>query len=88
MTTSFGTFYDLWKATMEYHKTKDILHVKEFLGHRTINSTLVYTHLINLEADEFITRITKSVEGCRRLVEAGFQYVTHHKGVKIFKKPK
>ena len=73
---------------MEYHKTKDILHVKELLGHRTINSTLVYTHLINLEADEYVTRITKSVEGCRRLIEAGFTYVTQHKGVKIFKKPK
>jgi len=32
-----------WKATMEYHRTKDILHVKEMLGHKRISSTLIYT---------------------------------------------
>jgi len=36
-----------WKATTEYHKTKNILHVKEMLWHRRISSTLIYTHLIN-----------------------------------------
>jgi integrase len=25
-----------WKATMEYPKTKDIIHVKEILGHKNI----------------------------------------------------
>lgn len=28
-----------WKATIEYHKTKDILYVKELLGHRNIKNT-------------------------------------------------
>jgi integrase len=37
-----------WKATMEYHKTRDILHVMNLLGHRNIESTLVYTQLIRL----------------------------------------
>jgi integrase len=35
-----------WRATILYHQTKDILHVKEFLGHRSLNSTLTY---INIE---------------------------------------
>ncbi|MEM3766694.1 MAG: site-specific integrase [Candidatus Bathyarchaeia archaeon] len=35
-----------WKATMEYHKTKDILHVMQILGHRNIKNTLVYTQLV------------------------------------------
>jgi len=35
-----------WRATMLYHQTKDILHVKEFLGHRSLDSTLIY---INVE---------------------------------------
>ena len=34
-----------FKATMEYHKTKDILHVMQLLGHKNIRNTLVYTHL-------------------------------------------
>ena len=35
---SFHTFRH-WKATMTYHKTKDILYVKKILGHKSINST-------------------------------------------------
>ena len=35
-----------FKGTMEYRKTKDILHVKRILGHKKINNTLVYTHLM------------------------------------------
>ena len=73
---------------MEYHKTKDILHVKRLLGHRDINSTLMYTHLVNFEGDEYTSRITKSVEGARRLVEAGFNYVTDIDGYKLFRKRK
>ena len=39
------TFHTLrhWKATMEYHRTKDILYVKQLLGHKSINSTLFYS---------------------------------------------
>lgn len=29
-----------WKATMEYHKTKDILHFMKILGHRNIQTRL------------------------------------------------
>ena len=32
-----------WKATMEYAKTKDILHVMRMLGHKSIQNTLIYT---------------------------------------------
>jgi integrase len=49
---SFHTFRH-WKATMEYHKTKDILHVMKMLGHKSINSTLLYTQLVSFEGDEF-----------------------------------
>jgi integrase len=39
---TFHTFRH-WKATMEYHKTKDILHVIRILGHKNIKNTLIYT---------------------------------------------
>ena len=56
-----------WKATMEYHKTKDILHVKEFLGHKEIDNTLVYISLDkklfqNMPEDSFTTRIAHNVQ--------------------------
>jgi len=42
-------FYTLrhWKATMEYHRTKGILHVMKILGYRNIKNTLIYTQLVN-----------------------------------------
>jgi len=30
---------------MEYHRTHDLLHVKKLLGHKNINSTMVYVNL-------------------------------------------
>ncbi|MEM2419860.1 MAG: site-specific integrase, partial [Candidatus Bathyarchaeia archaeon] len=43
------TFHTIrhWKATMEYHKTKDILYVMKVLGHKRIQNTLIYTQLVN-----------------------------------------
>ena len=65
-----------FKATMEYHRTKDILYVKEILGHKNIQNTLVYTHLVNFESDEYTVKVTTSLEGCTKLLEAGFEYIT------------
>ena len=42
---SFHTFRH-WKGTMEYHKTKDIMHVKYILGHKTIECTLIYINRV------------------------------------------
>jgi len=86
---SFHTFRH-WKATMEYHKTKDILHVMRMLGHRNINNTLKYTQLIKTEDDEFISKVAKTVEEACALVELGYEYVTEFKqeGIKIFRKRK
>jgi integrase len=28
-----------WKATQEYHRTKDIFYVRDFLGHRELDNT-------------------------------------------------
>jgi hypothetical protein len=39
---TFHTFRH-WKATMEYHKTRNMLHVMKMLGHRNIR-TLSFTH--------------------------------------------
>jgi hypothetical protein len=73
---------------MEYQKTKDILHVMRMLGHRNIQNTLVYTHLINNESDQFICKAAKRVEEATDLVENGFEYVTDIEGLKLFRKRK
>jgi len=81
-----------WKGTMEYHKTKDILHVKQLLGHKKIQSTMKY---INLEAaiftdrnDEFHSATAKTVEEASKLIEVGFEYVCHHNGIMLMRKRK
>jgi len=84
------TFHTLrhWFGTMEYHRTKDLLHVKERLGHRSITSTMIYTHMINFETDEFHTATSKSLKEDEKLLKAGFEYVTERDGVKIYRKRK
>lgn len=88
---TFHTFRH-WKATTLYHQTKDILFVKEFLGHRAIHSTLRYinieTQIFKQGADEYTTRATSSVKGARALLEVGFEYVMDIDNVKIFRKRK
>ena len=55
-------------ATMLYHRTKDILLVKEKLGHRNINNTLIYTHLVDFsEGNEFYSATAKSVSEAAKL---------------------
>lgn len=82
-----------WKATMEYHKTKDILHVKHLLGHKSLNSTMIYIDVERavygeLRDDAFTVRVAKTLEDDQQLVEAGFEYVTDRDGAKIYRKRK
>jgi integrase len=81
-----------WKATMEYHRTKDILHVKHMLGHKNINCTLIYIDLENIlfknTTDEYTTKVATTIEEACALLEVGFEYVTDMEGVKLFRKRK
>jgi len=78
-----------WKATMEYAKTKDILHVMRLLGHRNINNMLIYTQLVNFKDDEYISKVATNAKEACQLVEASFEYVcTTPENLMIFKKRK
>jgi integrase len=77
-----------FKATMEYHRTKDILHVMQMLGHRSIKNTLVYTHLVDFQGDEFTCKVANTIDDARSLIENGFDYVTDMEGIKLFRKRK
>ena len=77
-----------FKASMEYHKTKDLLYVKNLLGHRDLRTTLRYTQLVNFPNDEYRSAIAKTIEEARKLIESGFEYVTEMDGVKLFRKRK
>ena len=63
-------------ATMLYARTRDILLVKQQLGHKKIENTLIYTQLINLNDDEWTCRTATNDQEATALIEAGFEYVT------------
>jgi len=90
------TFHSIrhWKGTMEYHRTRDIEHVKEVLGHKSIVSTDLYIHLektifANQQEDQWICKAAKTVEEATRLIEVGFEYVNTTKdGIALYRKRK
>jgi integrase len=78
-----------WKATTEYHKTKDILHVMKMLGHRQIENTLIYTQLIqDGKDDEYHSATASTAEEAKTLIETGFEYVCTCKDIMLFRKRK
>ena len=60
-----------WKATMEYHRTKDILYVMKLLGHKNIANTLIYTQLVEFEGDEYCSAVASNVEEAKKLSKLG-----------------
>jgi hypothetical protein len=76
---------------MEYHRTKDILHVKQVLGHKRIENTLIYVQLAEelfRDQEEYISKVAKTEAEACVLVDAGFDFVCDFNGNKIFKKRK
>jgi len=81
-----------WKATMLYHQTKDILYVKEFLGHKKIEDTLLYVQIAEVifkeTSDEFTVKVASKPEEISQLLEVGFEYVCEKDGLMFFRKRK
>ena len=75
-------------ANTEYAKTKDILYVMKLLGHKSIETTLLYTQLINFETDEFHSATAKTIEESTELIKAGFEYVCTYNDILLFRKRK
>jgi len=60
----------------------------ETLGHRAIQSTMIYTHLITFESDEYHSDVAKTIEEARALIEAGSEYVCTYEDTMVFRKRK
>ena len=81
---TFRHFY----ATMLYAKTLNILKVQQALGHKNLMNTQIYTHLINFPSDEYDVQVAETLDEAKKLLEAGFDYVTDMDGRKIFRRRK
>jgi integrase len=76
-------------ATMKYDQTKDILLIKQLLGHKKLETTMFYTQLITFnENEEYTCKTATNIKEAAELIEAGFQYVTEMDGLKLFRKRK
>ncbi len=88
---SFHTFRH-WAATMLYHKTKDPLLVKEFLGHQKLDTTLLYIQieqaLFKETSAEFTVKVAKNPNEVKALLEVGFEYVCEKDDLMFFRKRK
>ncbi len=82
--------YDLrhFYGTMLYHKTKDIVHVKRKLGHRSLKNTLIYIDLADFDSEEYISKVAQTPEEIQQLIEAGFEFVCQKDDLTFFRKRK
>ena len=60
----------------------------QLLGHKNIRNTLVYTHLVNFESDDYVCKVAKTVEDAKTLIETGYEFVTDVQDAKLFRKRK
>jgi len=58
------------------------------LGHKNINNTLVYTQPVDLADDEYVSRVAKTVDEARQLVESDFEYVSTIEDTQTYRKRK
>lgn len=86
---TFHTFRH-WGATMLFHKTKNILYVKQQLGYKCIENTMIYTQLINFESDEWNVAHAKTLQEEDEVIQAGFEFVRYDERelVAIYRKRK
>ena len=77
-------------ATILYHKTLNLLEVQQKLGHRNINSTVCYTHLVNFDSDEYLHAHAKTLQEEDALLDAGYEFVRYSEKdqVAIYRKRK
>jgi len=81
-----------WKASLLYHETKDILYVKQFLGHKRIDNTLLYVQIADTifknTTDKFTVKVAKTTKEIQALLEVGFEYVCQKNSLIFFRKRK
>ena len=78
-------------ATKMYNETKSLIEVQAKLGHRNINSTMVYTHIVEFdeESQNYHHAIARNDQEAGELIDNGWTYIlTTPQGIMIFRKRK
>lgn len=86
----FHTFRHYY-ATRLFTETKSLPLVQEKLGHRDINSTMVYTHIVEFdeESQNYHHAIAKDEKEAGHLIDNGWTYIcTTPQNIMMFRKRK
>jgi integrase/recombinase XerD len=86
----FHTFRHYY-ATKLFNETKSLPIVMEKLGHRNINSTMVYTHIVEFdeESQNYHHAIARDEKEAGELIDNGWQYIcTTPQNIMMFRKRK
>ena len=75
-------------CTKKCYELKNPFIVMNLMGHKRLETTQIYMHLLNFEDDEWLCEGAETKQQAMLLIEAGFQYVTTIEGVQLFKKRK
>jgi len=76
-------------ATTKYDQTKDILLLKQLLGHKKLETTMFYVQLIvHDNEEEYTVKTATNIKEATALLEAGFTYIQEIDGIKLYRKRK
>ena len=84
------TLYSLrhFYACKLYKQTRNILLVKEKLGHCKIETTLIYVQLLEEGEPEYVCEIAETPEQGAKLIEQGYEFVCEIDNKYLFRKLK
>ena len=69
-----------WKATTLYHRTKDPLYVRDFLGHKSMKNTEKYMNIERTvfggaDNDNYTVKVTDKTHDATMYLEQGFEWL-------------
>jgi len=77
-----------WKATTYLHQTGNVYLVMKLLGHKSLNNTQRYIQLLPEIDDHYTVEFAYTKEDDKKLLEAGYEYITERDGAKAYRKRK
>jgi len=77
-----------WKATVEFHKTNNVILVMKLLGHKCLNNTQRYIQLLPELSDDFVCGVAHNTQEAIKLIESGYTFVQTIGEEHIYKKRK
>ena len=71
-----------------HYTNGNALTVKKLLGHKRIENSMKYIGMIDFKDDKFEVATATTVDEAKKLLTAGFDYVTEKSGIMLFRRPK